>query len=219
MPTTEIFIAALKPGSNIGDPSNEAAQTLKSVGDTLIQTDGVQDIHFGMQVESPNTLQLLVTWDKLDSHKTFMSTPTYKPFVDRILALIDGAPSMIHTDLEPAASVAPALAAPVTEIATFYFGGEAPEDYISGVHKFRDILEKEKSDGYLGAAIGLTVEEVEREGHKGKGAVLVIGWESVEKHMAFRETGTFKENIGLLRNGAKTLEMHHVPFMEFVREQ
>jgi hypothetical protein len=61
MPTTEVLVVALKPGSNIGDPSNPAASVLKEVGDTLIQTDGVQDVQFGMQIESPDTFQLHVS--------------------------------------------------------------------------------------------------------------------------------------------------------------
>jgi hypothetical protein len=151
--------------------------------------------------------------------KAFMATEGYQPFLQRFLTIAGGKPSMVHADLEPAGDVTRAMAAPVTEVATFYFGGEAPADYIQGVHKFRDILEKEKSDGYLGAAIGITHEEIEREGVEGKGAVLIIGWESVEKHMAFRESSTFKDNIALLRNGAQKVEMHHVQFMNFVPGQ
>jgi hypothetical protein len=160
-------------------------------------------------------------WDTIDSHKTFMKTEAYQPFLQRFLSIVgDGPLTMHHADLEPAGDVRRAMAAPVTEIATFYFGGDAPSDYLDGVHKFRDILEKEGSDGYLGAAIGITHEDnVEKDGHKGKGAVLIIGWESVLKHMAFRETSTFRDNIKYLRNGAKTLEMHHVQFMGFVKEQ
>ena len=126
---------------------------------------------------------------------------------------------MVHADLEPAIDVAKSTSAPVTEIATFYFGGDAPEGYVDGVLKFRDILNAEKSDGFLGAAAGVTYEDnvkSPKDGHEGKAAVLVIGWDSVEKHMAFRETSTFKENLHLLRNGVKEAEMHHVQFMEFV---
>lgn len=52
MPTTEILVVPLKPGSDIGDPGNEAAAVLKEVGDQLKNTPGVQQINFGMQVES-----------------------------------------------------------------------------------------------------------------------------------------------------------------------
>lgn len=52
MPTTEVLTVPLKPGSDIGDPSNEAAAVVKDVCDKLSSTNGVQQIHFGMQVES-----------------------------------------------------------------------------------------------------------------------------------------------------------------------
>lgn len=42
---------------------------------------------------------------------------------------------------------------------------------------------------------------------KGKAVVLVIGWESKEAHLAFRETDTFKENIHFLRQGMGGAEM------------
>lgn len=61
MPTTEILVCPLVAGSEIGDPGNPAAQILKEVGQTLSTTDGVQQINFGMQVENPNTFQLLVS--------------------------------------------------------------------------------------------------------------------------------------------------------------
>jgi heme-degrading monooxygenase HmoA len=91
------------------------------------------------------------------------------------------------------------------------------------VERVRGVLERERADGYLGLAAGVTYEsdvevEVEGEGgvQKGYAGVVVIGWESVEKHLAFRETDLFRENIGGLRNGARKIEMYHVQFMEAV---
>lgn len=148
-----------------------------------------------------------------------MAAEEYKPFLNRFLTIANGKPTMVHADLKPEGDLSRALSAPVTEVATFYFGGQAPPDYLEGVLKFRDILNKEQSDGFLGAAAGVTHEDdVEREGVKGKAAVLLIGWESVDKHMAFRESSTFKENIGLLRNGASKIEMHHVQFMDLLAD-
>lgn len=219
--TTEILVCALKPGSDIGSESNEAAQILKEVGTTLKKTDGVQQIQFGMQVEKPDVFQLLVHWDSVDHHKAFMATEEYKPFLNRFLGIVGGDLSLIHADLEPSGELQKAISAPVTEVATFYFGSDgAPEGYLEGVEKFKKIMEKEKSDGYIAGAIGLTVEDnvksPAKEDVEGKAAVLIIGWESVEKHMQFRETATFKDNIHYLRNGAKDIEMHHVAFLNFV---
>lgn len=69
-----------------------------------------------------------------------------------------------------------AFNAPVTEFATFYFGAEPPEGYLDGVHKFREAASKQNVDGMHTSAAGLTYEEIEREGVKGKGAVLVVGY-------------------------------------------
>lgn len=93
------------------------------------------------------------------------------------------------------------------------FDGEAPSGYLEGVMRFGEAMEKEQPEGYLGSAVGITHEEIEKDGAKGKAAILTVGWSSVDAHMKFRETPTFKDNIGLLRNGVKASEMHHVAMM------
>lgn len=82
---------------------------------------------------------------------------------------------MFHADLAPQGDVLKAFNAPVTEFATFYFGDASTEGYVDGVNKFREALAKENVSGVHTSAIGLVHEEVEREGVKGKGAVLVVG--------------------------------------------
>lgn len=52
MPTTEILTIPLKPGSDISDPSNEAAKIVKDFSTEVSKFKGVQQIYFGMQVES-----------------------------------------------------------------------------------------------------------------------------------------------------------------------
>ena len=74
---------------------------------------------------------------------------------------------------------------------------------------------KEHADGYKGYASGWFVEELEHESVEGKGKAYfaAIRWESVEKHLACRETEEFKAIRGLLRTeGVKGLEMYHVKF-------
>ena len=60
MPATEIVTCPLAPGSNPGDPSNPAATVLKEVGQTLLKTDGLKKIRFGMQVEKPEVLWMMI---------------------------------------------------------------------------------------------------------------------------------------------------------------
>lgn len=44
--------------------------------------------------------------------------------------------------------------------------------------------------------------------------VAVIEWESVERHIAFRETEAFKKVIGPLRKATTGAELHHVVFRQ-----
>lgn len=214
MTTTEIAIFPLKAGSNPGDPENEASQVLEDTFATLRTRDGMQQIHFGMHVEDGSTLQLMINWDSIDKHKEFIADSSYGPFFDRVGSIVGGAGSIVHADFKPPGGLAKCFSAPVTEIATFYFEGEPPADYIDGVHQFNQTTQKEGIPGYLGVAVGKTYEEVEREGVKGKAMVVAIGWQSVEAHTDYRSTQSFKDNIHLLRSSAKKIEMHHVAFMQ-----
>ncbi|KAK4497549.1 hypothetical protein PRZ48_012000 [Zasmidium cellare] len=213
MPTTEFVVAPLKPGIEIGEPDNEGTKAIKECGDTLNKADGLQRVRIGTQVENPSNFQMAVIWDHIDKHKEFMAKDTYKPFLERFLSVAAGHPEIIHADMVPEGAVNKAFEAPVTEIATFYFGGEPPADYIDQVLKFGEAVNKEQPEGYHGSAVGLTHEDIEKDGHKGKGAVLTIGWSSVDAHMKFRETETFKSLAPVLRNGVKTANVVHVAFL------
>ncbi|CAJ2510121.1 Uu.00g060210.m01.CDS01 [Anthostomella pinea] len=209
MPTTENAIFPFKAGMNVSDPETDAAKVVESTFATLRTVDGMRQINFGSSVENPTDFQLMVEWDSLQSHKDFMASSTYGPFLDRFMSLVDGEPKMMHADFKPEGNATKCLSAPATEIATFYFDGEPPSDYFENVKKATEGAFKD-ADGILGWAVGTTHEEVAREGVKGKAAVLLIGWQSVDQHMAFRNTQVFRDNIHLLRGSAKRIEMHHV---------
>lgn len=102
-----------------------------------------------------------------------------------------------------------------TEVATFY-GTSDQSRFLANVGRF---IEATKNDipGAQGHIVGSTVEEIaKRDGtSKGKAVVLAIAWESKEKHMAFRETATFKDNIHHLRDGMTGVEMHHTTFRKY----
>ena len=112
--------------------------------------------------------------------------------------------------------VASSLSAPVTEIATFYFDGAPPDDAFESAKKCIEIIGKDAGENVLGWSYGITHEDIEKDGVKGKGAVLTVGWESKEAHMRARETQAFKDNIHMLRQTSKAVEMHHTRFLNFV---
>lgn len=69
---------------------------------------------------------------------------------------------------------------------------------------------------------GWVAEEVKHEklgedGKEGPGRLHwgLIGWDSVEAHMKYRETDGFKKAIPPLRDGPVGIEMHHVKFTKF----
>jgi hypothetical protein len=83
---------------------------------------------------------------------------------------------------------------------------------------FAKVLELTKDvSGLISAVAGITEEELEFEGFdgvqgKGKAAIVLVGWESIEKHEAYWETGVFEKVQPLLKSTAKGTEMHHIKF-------
>lgn len=119
---------------------------------------------------------------------------------------------MHHVDLLPDDEYQNALLAPVTETVTVYFEGGPPEGYLDDLQKFAKAAFDLADSGLKAFAAGITYEDLEIDEIKGKAGIVFIGWESIEKHKAFRETEAFKENIGLFRSVAKKVELHHVSF-------
>jgi hypothetical protein len=96
---------------------------------------------------------------------------------------------------------------PVVETVTIYLA--SPEFYAENLTKFANAVRESSTAGLRGVEIGEVVEELAKEegGEAGRACKLFIGWESVEDHMAFRETEVFKENVELLREGNGGIEM------------
>ena len=131
-----------------------------------------------------------------------MKSPKYGPFREQLSTLISTPPHLHHITTKP---FPPTIldSAPVIEFATFYY---IEPGFVSNVEKFVKIVEGLKGVGSLGIAYGETIEDVKKHADQGKedvkegkAVVLLIGWESKELHMKFRETDTFKENIHYLR--------------------
>ena len=129
------------------------------------------------------------------------------------MTIVDGPLTLHHATLTPhPPTAALGAASPVTEVLTCYFETED-----AGFGSKVDRLVKaiaDNAEGFKGAAGGGVVEDVEYEGEKGKAYVGLLGGESVEAHMKFRETQAFKDNIHLLREDPLGMEVHHTEFVE-----
>ena len=129
------------------------------------------------------------------------------------MTIVDGPFTMRHATFTPhPATPALGTSSPVTEVVTCYFEKEN-EGFQSKIDQLVKAI-SENAEGFKGAAGGWVFEDVEYEGKKGKAYVWLLGWESVEAHMAFRETQAFRDNIHLLREDPLGSEMHHTKFVE-----
>ena len=217
---TEVAFLPLAAGSKIEDPSSPAGAVWKEFHDTVDAEETCQRVYWGRQVENPTMLQLCIDWDSVEAHFAFNELPLFGPLIKRLVTIIDGKARYHHVrfDPHPPLSVLSGSFSPVTELLTVYFpsstSADSQKNYEQNFSKFMKGLE-EDADGYRGYASGWVREEVEHESLEGKGKAYfaAIGWDSVEKHLACRETEKFKANRGLLRTeGVKGLEMHHVKF-------
>lgn len=156
-----------------------------------------------------------VDWDDKSKHDAFMASSEYGPFMENFGKLATGGAQMHHVDFSPAGALNKVLAAPVTEVANFYFDGDVPAEYGEGVSKAAEVFQK-NADGFKGLAWGPTYEVLEHNGVKGKASVLVIGWTDVQAHTDYRGSQSFKDNRHLLWGTAKEAKVTHFQAMPFL---
>lgn len=107
-----------------------------------------------------------------------MQSAEYGPFLRSFKTILAESPHIIHVDFK--GGLKAALSAPVTEIATLYHESAPPSDAESNAAKLKEIVDKEAPGTLLGYAYGISHEELEADGKKGKVAVAVIGWPTKE---------------------------------------
>lgn len=159
-----------------------------------------------------NLFVWILDWDKIESHESFKQSPGYQPMLDSLKTLLAAPPELVHYELNPN-DLAAAASAPVTELATTFLPIKS-SSFSSNIEQFANVLTKH-AQGFLGIAHGWSVEEVEHDslgaGIQGRACLLAIGWQSVDHHMAFKETAAFQESLHLFKE-VKSVEMHHVGF-------
>ncbi|KIW18669.1 hypothetical protein PV08_02958 [Exophiala spinifera] len=216
MGATEIAILPLQEGKTFDDPTTADGQLHAELLKIVLAQPGCQRCYWGRQVEDKNVLRWFVDWDAVESHKQFMASDVYKPFLQSFLTILGGRATLYHAhfDPHPARAALSKTTSPATEIIHMYFPTSYSEEdkkkVADDIKALSAVLEKEGSD-FRAAASGWVEEDVDIPGtdEKAKAFVVLFGWTSVEAHLAFRETKPFAENIHLLR-GAKDLKKVHV---------
>ncbi|KAI9722677.1 MAG: hypothetical protein M1812_001608 [Candelaria pacifica] len=220
-PTSEFAVFSLVTNASIEDPTSDAGTVWNSTLDTVMAQDGYQRAYWGRQVESPDTLELVVDWESIDAHKAFTNKPIYGPFLKHLDTILGAPPNLIHVNFDPhpPARAISNNSSRVTEMCRFVFSAGLSDsqksDFESSFVSFAKAAEK--ADAFRGMSSGWVVEEIEHsslKGEKGKAFVAAIGWQSVDGHMEFRKTDEFKDTIKVLREKSISVDAHHVSFTE-----
>ena len=154
----------------------------------------------------------------MDDHVRFTNTTEYDPFMQKLgESVIAGTPNLHHVRLSvPVTKVA---VAPVVEMLTLHFPADVEKSSFDSIwERFVDVLSK-NSEGFVGSTGGWVVEDVVFDGQPGKAFVAALGWESIQAHMAYRETQAFKDTIPEVRRGTRGSAMHHTKFTKFDKAQ
>jgi hypothetical protein len=142
----------------------------------------------------------------------FVNDRSYGPFKETLGGLMEA----VHLHHFTQSNTKLLGSSPVVEVFTFH---DIEPGFLENAEKFADAVQKGKPKGYHGILYGKVMEKIVRHKDVGNGDVQpgeavvgMVGWDSVEAHMEFRETDLFKENIGLLREKTSGGEIFHVPF-------
>jgi heme-degrading monooxygenase HmoA len=147
----------------------------------------------------------------MDDHVKFTKSDEYGPFMQKLgETTMAGMPNLHHVCFST--PVAKAAVAPITEMLTLYFTADVEKSSFESIwERFVDVMSK-NSVGYLGSTGGWVVEDLTYDGQPGKAYVAVVGWESFQAHMAYRETQAFKDTISEVRGITRGGSMHHTKF-------
>ncbi|KAM3067681.1 hypothetical protein ACMFMG_000005 [Clarireedia jacksonii] len=209
-PVTEICRITLKPNVDISEGS-ESYKIWREALDTVASQDGFVWSYYGTQLEAKNEVVWCIDWTSISAHRAFEASSAYQPFRENLAVIMEDAVIFHIYEISQ-----PLLSPAVMEIATFYGTDEV---FMHGLQEFKEAVGKLKElpKGYLGwMDWGSSLEMVRHreEEEQGRAVVLMLGWRSMEDHMAFTGTDDFKSVIEHLKKGTTGVEMCHVPFKD-----
>lgn len=212
---TEIASLQLKSGVK----PETAAHKVTSL---VLQQPGALRARWATRIENAEYLTFFIDWEDVSAHKAFMGTPAYNTFLEDIGEDIAATPAIYHAAFVP---FPPTVLnndsgrgkTAVSEVCHAYFPADTDlvqqQEILARFQQFIDGLEKLEVKGFSGeVAYGFVLEDLDFKGEKARAAVLVLGWDSVDAHMAFRDTEAFQKTIPIMRTlpNLKGMEMWHV---------
>lgn len=217
--TAEFIFFKAKPTVKLEIPNEEGNELLKLFNATK-QQSGYHSSAWGRTVEDESVVAWVIVWtDARGASHSAQLTPFLEP---------NTTPTTLYTTLVPPITDTETLTTnPVTELVALSFPTSLSPDEHSALYQnlidFRSALTEKLEEGKR--PVSWSMGHVDRPGGlehtaspSGKAFVqfLAVGWESVEKHMAVRETKEFAQTIQPIRQKALSpiegLKMKHVSF-------
>lgn len=154
-----------------------------------------------------------------------LTASVYKPFMAEVSALAAGPPSLYHVHFDPHPPSDALKLGGATEALHVYFPASYSEEdqkaFEANANKFADIVKADSPD-VKAIASGWAEEEVDIPGTEEKGRLwnALIAWTSLQAHLDYRGTQTFKDNIYLLRGAkdVKGVKVFHISTEEFLKQ-
>ena len=141
----------------------------------------------------------------MSSHQAFEASPAYGPFLKQPGALFELDSPPCHAELTPQPDAA-LYASGAVEMATFYgCSGEV----MPATEKLLAMLKSK--EGFRGGAHGWVIEEIAKAGGepKGRAYLALLGWDSIEAHMAATEGADFQEVVAELGRTLESNDLCH----------
>ncbi|KAF5346562.1 hypothetical protein D9758_013450 [Tetrapyrgos nigripes] len=140
---------------------------------TLSEQSGLKNQWYAGAIEDPKIYHSFIEWDTHSSHLSFINSPVYTPFGDKLKALLAQPWAFCHVSLDPAKTNV--LVGPVVSFRTVTL--KEGVDRAKAIEAFEAVVDVVRAfDKCHGAAWGFTMEDENK-------AVFVVSWESREAHM------------------------------------
>ncbi|KAI1848430.1 hypothetical protein JX265_008788 [Neoarthrinium moseri] len=211
---TEIAALHLKPGT-------DWTIATEKVTTRILPKAGCLRVRYSQKIEDPEQVVFFIDWEDVSAHQAVMKSEAYGPFLEEMMQLVRADPVVYHVPFEPF----PATVlnnedgkgkTPIAEVLHAYFPADISmvqqQEALIKVQQFID-ESKPVAQGFSGeTAHGFVLEEVDFKDERCRALVVVLGWESLEAHKAYRETEDFNRTIPLLRGmeGLKGMQVFHV---------
>ncbi|THU99257.1 hypothetical protein K435DRAFT_964514 [Dendrothele bispora CBS 962.96] len=174
---------------------------------------GIVNQSYGIGVEDKEVLHWIIQFDQGFGPKDFVwDEAKYGDFTKEVMKIAQEPPqsAFMHFDDDKEPFAKEVTDAPVTELAAIELKEDLSEEEASKtLNDIRSIVRKAKNG--KGACWGA-------DNDKPKNVYLFVGWESVEDHVAFTKTDSFKEVQGMMKNIISGVKMGHVAFSDHVQQ-